>query len=61
MTLSDLLQLPPGAMVAFAILIWPAVWAAVLSVVALVGDLTHQPGRRPVAKGRQAASRHKAA
>ena len=61
MRLSDLLQLPPGAMVAFAILIWPAVWAAVLSVVALVGDLRHQAGRRPAANGRLAAARHKAA
>ena len=61
MRLSDLVQLPLGAMVAFAILIWPAIWAAVLVVVALVGDLTHEPGRRPAAKGRLAAARHKAA
>jgi len=61
MRLSDLFQLPPGAMVAFAILIWPAIWAAVLVVVALVGDLTHQRRRRPAAKGPLAAARHKAA
>jgi hypothetical protein len=55
MKLSDLLQLPPGAMLGFTILIWPALWATFLIVVALTGDLTRQIERRPE------AVRHKAA
>jgi hypothetical protein len=47
MKLSDLLQLPPGAMLGFAILIWPAVWATFLIVVALAGDLMRQAKQRP--------------
>ena len=55
MKLSDLLQLPPGAMLGFAILIWPAVWATLLTVVALTGDLTRQTKRRPEAVRHNAA------
>jgi len=46
MKLSDLLGLPPGVLLAFAVLIWPAVWATVLIIVALGRDLRrqrHQP------------------
>jgi hypothetical protein len=55
MKLSDLLQLPPGVLLAFAILIWPALWAAALVVVALVGDLTRRRRRRPPTEWRHAA------
>jgi hypothetical protein len=55
MNLSDLLQLPPGVMLAFAILIWPAVWAAFLIIVSLAGDLRRQ------ATARHPAASHKAA
>ena len=55
MKLGDLLQLPPGVMLAFAILIWPALWAAALVAVALAGDLTRKPRRRPPAQWRHAA------
>jgi hypothetical protein len=55
MSLSDLLQLPPGVMLLFAILIWPAVWAAILVVVSLAEDLRRQ------AEAHRPAGWHKAA
>jgi len=47
MKLSDLLHLPPGALLAFAVLIWPAVWAAFLIIVSLSRDLRRQSKERP--------------
>ena len=55
MTLSDLRHLPPGVMLLFAILIWPAAWAAILVVVSLAGDLRRQ------AEAHRPAAWHKAA
>jgi hypothetical protein len=55
MKLSDLLQVPPGAMLGFAILIWPAVWATFFIVVALTGDLMRPTKRRPEAVRHRAA------
>jgi hypothetical protein len=46
MKLTDLLKLPPGAMLGFALLMWPAVWATFLIIAALAGDLMGQ-GKRP--------------
>jgi hypothetical protein len=42
MNVHDLLQLPPGVAILFALMIWPAVWAAALLGVALAGDLFQQ-------------------
>ena len=55
MKLSDLLGLPPGVMVAFAVLIWPAVWATFLIIVALAGDLMRQSGRHQTTVWHKAA------
>jgi len=55
MKLSDLFQLPPGVMVGFSLLIWPAVWAAFLIVVALASDLRRQTNPRHAAEWHKAA------
>jgi len=47
MRLTDLLQLPPGAMLGFALLLWPAIWAAFLIIAALAGDLLREGKKRP--------------
>ena len=39
MTLSDWLNLPAGARLLVAVMLWPAVWAALLMARALVSDL----------------------
>jgi hypothetical protein len=39
MSFGDFLQLPPGARTLFAVMLWPAVWAAAAMVVALVTDI----------------------
>lgn len=54
MNLSDLLHLPPGVMLAFAVLIWPALWAAALTVVALAGDLLRHRTGHPSAEWHKA-------
>jgi len=55
MHLSDLLRLPPGVKVSFAVLIWPAVWATFLIIVSLTGDLRRQADARRPAASRKAA------
>jgi len=52
-TTALLRQLPPGAGVLFLVLVWPAVWAAVLMIAALAGDLLRQqsPARSRVGEG----------
>ena len=55
MSFGDLLRLPPAIMVAFVVMIWPAIWAAAAIVNALVTDVLremkrHDSLRRP-AKG----------
>jgi hypothetical protein len=47
MRLTDLLRLPPGALLGFALLMWPAVWATFLIIAALAGDLIRQAKSRP--------------
>jgi len=47
MKFTDLLKLPPGALLGFALLMWPAVWATFLIIAALAGDLMRQGKRRP--------------
>jgi len=47
MKFTDLLRLPPGAMLAFVVLIWPALWATFLIIVSLTRDLTRQAKERP--------------
>ena len=39
MTPAEFLQLPFAVKVAFAVLVWPAVWAAVSAALALGGDI----------------------
>jgi hypothetical protein len=55
MSLHDLLRLPPGVVLTFAILIWPAVWAAFLVVVSLAGDLRRQAHQHGSAAWHKAA------
>ena len=54
LNLADILQLPTGVRILVAVLLWPAIWAAVSACVALAGDLvrwtrTHSGSR--IAKG----------
>jgi hypothetical protein len=55
MSFGDLLRLPPAIIVAFVLMLWPAIWAAAATVMALVTDILremkrHDRFRRP-AKG----------
>jgi hypothetical protein len=47
MNMHDLLQLPPGAATLFAVMLWPALWAAGLLIAAFAGDLERMRQRRP--------------
>lgn len=55
MNLNDLLQLPPGAMLGFVLLLWPALWAGALVIVSFAGDLLR------LATGHASSVSHKAA
>jgi hypothetical protein len=55
MNLSDFVRLPPGVKVAFAVLIWPAVWATFLIIVSLARDLRRQADARRPAVSQKAA------
>ncbi len=46
MNFHDLLQLPAWAAALFALIIWPAVWAAILAVIAFAGDFERMRQRR---------------
>jgi hypothetical protein len=46
MSVSDFLQLPPAARILFAVMLWPAVWAAVLLLTAFVDDFQRRRTRR---------------
>lgn len=46
MSIHDLLQLPSWAAVLFALIIWPAAWAAMLAVIAFAGDFERMRQRR---------------
>jgi hypothetical protein len=47
MNVHDLLQLPLGAATLFAVMVWPALWAAGLLITAFVGDLERMRQKRP--------------
>ena len=47
MNLDDLFHLPPSVMLAFALLLWPALSAGALIIVSLAGDLLRQSTRYP--------------
>ncbi len=55
MSFSDFLRLPPAIRIVFVVMIWPAIWAAALMIVALAGDVVRHterqasPARREVA------------
>jgi hypothetical protein len=55
MSIGDFLRLPPAIRIVFVVMVWPAIWAAALIVVALAGDVIRQsklrasPARRKVA------------
>ena len=55
MQLSDLLRLPPGAMLMFLVLIWPAVWATFLIVVSLGRDFGRQTRKHQPTEWHKAA------
>jgi hypothetical protein len=42
MSVTDFLQLPPAVRIAFMVLIWPAIWAGALFIVAFAGDVVRQ-------------------
>jgi hypothetical protein len=42
MVASDFLRLPPGVMTLVVVMLWPAIWAGALLVVALAGDVIRQ-------------------
>jgi len=42
----DFLRLPAGVKIAFAVMLWPAIWAGALLIVALAGDVLRQSKRR---------------
>ena len=46
MSPSDFLQLPLAVRIAFAVLIWPAIWAGALMAVAIAGDVTRRARKR---------------
>jgi len=37
-TFSDFLRLPPAVQITFVVMLWPAIWAAVALIMALVTD-----------------------
>ena len=39
MTVTDFLQLPPAVRILVGVMLWPAIWAGTLLIVALTGDL----------------------
>jgi hypothetical protein len=41
-SIGDFLRLPPGVRIAFLAMIWPAIWAAALTAVALAADIQRQ-------------------
>jgi len=54
MSATEFLQLPKGVIVLVVVMLWPAIWAGALMIVALAGDLRRQtegrmPARRRVA------------
>jgi len=55
MTLSDFVHLPLSVLVGFALLIWPAAWAAFLILVALASDVRRQTHQLPAATWHKAA------
>jgi hypothetical protein len=42
MTASDFMQLPPAVQIVVVVMLWPAIWAAALAIVALAGDVIRQ-------------------
>ena len=42
MSLGDLLRLPPAIMVAFVVMLWPAIWAAAATVLELARDILRE-------------------
>jgi hypothetical protein len=46
MSVSDVLQLPLAVKTAFAVMLWPAVWAAGLLLAAFAGDFRRRRTRR---------------
>jgi hypothetical protein len=39
MSTRDFLRLPPGVMILVVVMLWPAIWASALLIVAFAGDL----------------------
>jgi hypothetical protein len=39
MSTRDFLRLPPGVMILVVVMLWPAIWAGMLLIVAFAGDL----------------------
>jgi len=52
MWVRDLLQLPPGVKTLVAVMLWPALWAGALFLIALAGDLRRQRHERVYARAR---------
>jgi hypothetical protein len=54
-TANDFLRLPVGVMTLFVVMLWPAIWAGALLIVALAGDLIRQANKRRPPAWRNAA------
>jgi hypothetical protein len=54
MSAADFLRLPPGVIVLVVVMFWPAIWAGMLMVIALAGDVLRQTKRRTPAWRRAA-------
>lgn len=50
MSIGDFLRLPPAVRIAFVVMVWPAVWAAALTTVALAADILRQTRRREASR-----------
>jgi hypothetical protein len=55
MSAADFLRLPPGVLVLVLVMFWPAIWAGMLMVIALAGDVIRQTRRQTPPAWRRAA------
>ena len=42
MNISDFLRLPPAVRLGVVVMLWPAIWATALLIVALAGDMVRE-------------------
>jgi hypothetical protein len=57
---SDLRHLPPAVVIAFVLILWPAIWAAAAMVMAFVTDILRRMERRDTLRHPAEVSRFEA-